>query len=139
MNLLGFGSRPVDIIFTLKEQQPARQVKQLKFDGQIRNLPIYYDHEDVVGKVYINFKKPGSRLDHHGIRIEFIGHVESVTDRSNLHEFVALSKLLAYPGELSADTAIDFAFIDAEKPYESYYGTNVKLRCTFEINISIIY
>jgi hypothetical protein len=49
-------------------------------------------------------------------------------DRSNHHEFQALSKLLLYPGEISDNLALDFNFQNVDKPYESYSGVNVKLR-----------
>jgi vacuolar protein sorting-associated protein 26 len=68
-----------------------------------------------------------------------------LNDRSTVHEFINLSKLLAFPGELTESTSIgktasyfssifyvsifsDFHFPNVEKPYESYVGINVKLR-----------
>lgn len=49
-------------------------------------------------------------------------------DRSTVNEFTNQSKILSLPGELSDSTSLDFAFPNVEKPYESYLGTNVKLR-----------
>lgn len=136
MNLLGFGSRPVDIVFTLRGDDPSRAVKRVKVGDQFFKLPVYLDKDDVVGKVDISLKKTGSRLEHQGIRIEFIGQVETAVDRPSVHEFVALSKLLAYPGELSSpNTSLDFSFIDAEKPHESYYGHNIRLRYLIRLTI----
>jgi vacuolar protein sorting-associated protein 26 len=76
--------------------------------------------------------------------LEFIGQIEMLNDRSTVHEFINLSKLLAFPGELTESTSIgkhhfirniflkyifqDFHFPNVEKPYESYVGINVKLR-----------
>ena len=54
--------------------------------------------------------------------------LEMLNDRSTVHEFINLSKLLAFPGDLTESTALDFAFPNVEKPYESYIGINVKLR-----------
>jgi hypothetical protein len=51
-----------------------------------------------------------------------------LNDRSTIHEFTNQSKLLAFPGELTESTSIDFSFPNAEKPHESYIGINVKLR-----------
>jgi vacuolar protein sorting-associated protein 26 len=50
-----------------------------------------------------------------------------LNDRSTIHEFINLSKLLAFPGDLTESTSIDFAFPNVEKPYESEVGINVKL------------
>lgn len=90
------------------------------------------------------------KLEHQGIRLEFIGQIgkndretigteisgliciefylELLNDRSTVHEFINLSKLLAFPGELPEITSLDFNFPNVEKPYESYMGINVKLR-----------
>ena len=71
----------------------------------------------------INLKK-NSKVDHQGIRLEFIGQIgsfvssmfqrtnegkfrlEMLNDRSTIHEFINLSKLLAYPGELTENSSI---------------------------------
>lgn len=74
-------------------------------------------------------KKPGSKLEHQGIKIEFIGQIELYYDRGNHHEFVSLVKELARPGELNQhSTCYNFEFVNVEKPYESYTGANVRLR-----------
>ena len=49
-------------------------------------------------------------------------------DRGNHHEFTSLVKELARPGEITQNTSFDFEFMNVEKPYESYTGTNVRLR-----------
>ena len=55
---------------------------------------------------------------------------ELFSDKSNTHEFVDLVKELALPGELAQNRSYDFEFMQVEKPYESYTGTNVRLRYT---------
>lgn len=77
----------------------------------------------------ITLKKPGSKLEHQGIKIEFIGLIELYYDRGNHHEFVSLVKELAMPGELNQHSSCyGFEFVNVEKPYESYAGANVRLR-----------
>ncbi len=73
-------------------------------------------------------KRPGHKLEHQGIKIEFLGQIELYYDRGNHHEFTSLVKELARPGELHHNTSYDFEFNQVEKPYEVYTGTNVKLR-----------
>ena len=121
-------------------------------DGKKVKQFIYYDGEDVSGtvslnnllkltiffsklknfnfltKVHIKLKKPGTKIEHQGIRLEFIGQIELYYDRSNHHVFTSLSKLLNYPGEISENQSIDFNFPTVDKQYESYHGVNVKLR-----------
>jgi len=49
-------------------------------------------------------------------------------ERGNPHEFTSLVRDLASPGFLTADKTFDFEFVNVEKPFESYTGTNVMLR-----------
>lgn len=79
-------------------------------------------------QVNVSLKKPGSRLEHQGIKIEFVGQIELYYDRGNHHEFTSLVKELARPGELTQNGSFEFEFNQVEKPYESYSGTNVRLR-----------
>ena len=62
-----------------------------------------------------------------------------LNDRSTIHEFISLSKLLAFPGELTENASLDFNFPNVEKPYESYMGINVKLRLFKKNNLTNCY
>jgi vacuolar protein sorting-associated protein 26 len=86
-------------------------------------------------QVNIQLKKPGSRLDHYGIKIELIGQIELYYDRGNHHDFLSLVKELARPGDLFQHTTYNFEFVNVEKPYESYTGSNVKLRYFLRVTI----
>jgi vacuolar protein sorting-associated protein 26 len=79
-------------------------------------------------QVNVVLKKPGSKLEHQGIKIEFVGQIELYYDRGNHHEFTSLVKELARPGELIQNTLYPFEFLNVEKPFESYTGSNVRLR-----------
>jgi len=67
--------------------------------------------------------------------VEFIGQIEVYYDRGNQHDFISLVKDLARPGELMQSTSFRFEFNQVEKPYESYVGTNVKLRYFLRVTI----
>jgi vacuolar protein sorting-associated protein 26 len=82
----------------------------------------------VVLQVNVTLKKTGSKLEHQGIKIEFVGQIELYYDRGNHHEFTSLVKELARPGELTQNTTYAFEFQNVEKPFESYTGSNVRLR-----------
>lgn len=73
-------------------------------------------------------KKLGTKLEHQGIKVEFVGEIELYQDRGNHHEFTSLVKDLARPSELMQNTSFSFEFVNVEKPYESYTGSNVRLR-----------
>ena len=81
----------------------------------------------MVTKVEIRLK--GKKLEHHGIRVEFMGQIEMFYDRGNHNDFLSLVRQLDPPGELMSPTKIyNFEFQQVDKPYESYTGTNVRLR-----------
>ena len=88
-------------------------------------------------QINVHLRKLGSRLEHHGIKIEFVGQIELYYDRGNHHEFTSLVKELARPGELTQHASFDFEFNQVEKPYESYNGTNVRLRLVGVLNFSL--
>ena len=60
--------------------------------------------------------------------MEFIGQIELFYDRGNNHDFLSLVKQLEPPGEMAQDAKYEFDFHQVEKPYETYTGTNVRLR-----------
>lgn len=129
-------------------------------DGKKDKYYLYYDGETVSGKVCLMFnvlllnvslftfdlfanqvnvtlKKPGAKMEHQGIKVEFIGEIELYQDRGNHHEFTSLVKDLARPGEMTQNTSFSFEFVNVEKPYESYTGSNVRLRFVLKRMIKI--
>jgi vacuolar protein sorting-associated protein 26 len=47
------------------------------------------------GKVNITLHRKTGRLEHQGIRIEFIGLIELYYDRGNHHEFLSLVSIMS--------------------------------------------
>ncbi|CAF1379323.1 unnamed protein product [Rotaria magnacalcarata] len=133
MDILGLGSK-VDADFILDPKGQRKQV-DVKIDETKRSSQyVYYDGEDVAGTVQIKLKK-NSKVEHQGVRLEFVGQIEMLSDRSAIHEFTNLTKLLAFPGELTENVSMDFNFPSVEKPYESYMGINIKLRYFLRLTI----
>lgn len=60
-------------------------------------------------------------------------------DRGNHHEFTSLVKELARPGEMLQNTSYNFEFLNVEKPYETYTGSNVRLRYNKYIKNKMLY
>lgn len=134
MNFLGFGqSAEIDVCFDGSENR--KQVELKKEDGSVGKYLLYYDGENVSGKVNVSLKKPGSKLEHHGIKVELVGRIELFYDRGNYHEFLALVQELARPGDLIHNTSYPFEFANVEKPYEVYNGSNVRLRYFLRVTI----
>ncbi|XP_064172839.1 vacuolar protein sorting-associated protein 26A isoform X1 [Anguilla rostrata] len=127
---------PVCEIDVILNDAETRKMAELKTEeGKMEKHFLFYDGESVSGKVNFTVKQSGKRLEHQGIRIEFVGQIELFSDKSNTHEFVNLVKELALPGELTHDRSYDFEFMQVEKPYESYVGANVRLRYFLKVTI----
>jgi len=120
------GGAEIDIILDDADSRKMADVKDE--NGRKERFYLFYDGESVTGKVNITLHRKTGRLEHQGIKIEFLGLIELYYDRGNHHEFLSLSKELARPGELTQNTSFDFEFNQVEKPYETYAGVNVRLR-----------
>ncbi|KAF9389526.1 Vacuolar protein sorting-associated protein 26B-like protein [Podila verticillata] len=115
--------------------EEERKMVEVKVDKDRREkFPLYFDGETVAGKINIRVKD-GKKLEHNGIKVEFVGNIELFYDRGNHYEFSSLQQELAVPGELRASTTLDFEFKNVEKMYESYHGINVKLRYFIRVTI----
>ena len=159
-----FFSTPVDIDIVL-EDADDRQTVDVKLDKNRREkAPLYMDGESVKGAVTVR-PKDGRRLEHTGIKVQFIGLIgmntntgtqamswpcyplklsiradrvvsEMFFDRGNHYEFLSLGQELAAPGELQHPQTFPFNFKNVEKQYESYNGINVKLRYFVRVTVS---
>lgn len=134
MSFFGFG-QSAEVEIALANSENRKQVDVKNEDGKKEKLFLYYDGETVAGKVHVNLKVPGKKLEHHGIKIEFVGQIELFYDRGNHHEFTSLVRDLARPGELMQSTTYDFEFVNVEKPYETYTGANVRLRYFLRVSV----
>ena len=134
MSLFSF-STPLDIDIVLADTDDRPSV-DVKLDKNRREkAPLYLDGETVKGAVTIR-PKDGKRLEHTGIKVQFVGTIEMFFDRNTHHEFMGLQTELAAPGELQHPVTLPFAFKNVEKMYESYNGINVKLRYFLRVTVS---
>ncbi|XP_034943903.1 vacuolar protein sorting-associated protein 26B-like isoform X2 [Chelonus insularis] len=133
MSFFGFGqSAGLEIILNGADTRKTAEIKSE--DGKKERHLLYYDGETVSGKVIVSLRKAG-KLEHQGVKVEFIGQIELYYDRGNHHEFTSLVKELARPGELTHNTEYTFEFANVEKPFESYTGSNVRLRYFLRVTI----
>ncbi|KAK0523740.1 Vacuolar protein sorting-associated protein 26 [Tilletia horrida] len=126
---------PVDVDVRLENEDARKQV-EVKLDKDRRErCPIYFDGENVKGVIQIRVRD-GKKIQHEGIKVEFIGSIEMFYDRGNHYEFLSLTQELASPGELRQAATYEFDFKNVEKQFESYNGINVKLRYFVRVLIS---
>lgn len=74
MSFFGFGqSAEIDIV--LNDADTRKKAEHKSEDGRKDKYFLFYDGETVSGKVNVTLKYPGKRLEHNGIKIEFIGQI----------------------------------------------------------------
>ncbi|KAJ1342081.1 hypothetical protein BSLG_003345 [Batrachochytrium salamandrivorans] len=106
--LFGLGATAeIEVVFTDEESKTIVDVKADK-DHRAK-FPLYFDGESVSGKVQVK-TRDGKRLEHQGIRIEFVGQIQLFYDRGNHYEFLSLSQELTAPGEFRHSATFDFDF-----------------------------
>ncbi|KAJ6014626.1 vacuolar protein sorting-associated protein 26 [Penicillium herquei] len=130
-----FFSSPVDIDVVLDDLDDRPTVDAKLDKNRRERVPLYMDGESVKGAVTVR-PKDGKRLEHTGIKVQFIGTIEMFYDRGNHYEFLSLVQELAAPGELLHPQSFPFNFKNVEKQYESYNGINVKLRYFVRVTVS---
>ncbi|KRX79092.1 Protein MON2 -like protein [Trichinella sp. T6] len=135
MSFFLFG-KSADIDIRLDGSDVRQTVRVEGDDGSFQNCFLYYDGESISGTVFVRLKRPDQKLDHNGIKIEFIGQIEVNYDRGNHNDFISMCKDLAQPGELYQSAEYPFEFARVEKPYESYNGSYVKLRYFLRVTIA---
>ncbi|KAI8824123.1 vacuolar protein sorting-associated protein 26-domain-containing protein [Fimicolochytrium jonesii] len=133
-SLFGLGSSAdIEVVLAGEDQ---RKLVEVKIDKDKKaKYPLYFDGESVSGKVQVRVRD-GKKVEHQGIKIEWVGHIELFYDRGNHYEFSSLAQELAAPGELRSSATYDFEFKNVEKQYESYFGINVKLRYFVRVTVS---
>jgi vacuolar protein sorting-associated protein 26 len=117
------------------QKQLAAVTPVMTANGELEvRAPIvaYEQHQDVSGVVTLHLA-PGKKVEHLGIKIQFIGRIDmsfGVNDTGRPHyDFVSLSKELAPPGVLYNSTVeLPFFFRNMDKEHESYRGRNVSVR-----------
>lgn len=86
------------------------------------------DDDSISGRVEMKLPRDVSSHTHGGIVVELIGQVELEYDRGN--HFVFLSKMeeICGAGKISKSQGWDFKFENVSLEYETYIGSNVRLR-----------
>ena len=82
--------------------------------GSSYKAPVFLDGEDIKGKITIEMSK-GKKIDHQGIKVELIGCVENMFDKSQSTNFIQLAQELEPPGYLSDTTSYNFSFNRVER------------------------
>jgi len=106
---------------------PSRKTAPLTKDRRGERGYIYTDGEDVCGSAIVQVR-PGKKLDHQGIKVELVGQVDMINDKSSSYDFFSITKDLEPPGALFETKRYTWRFGSVDKQNETYYGTNARLR-----------
>ena len=127
---------PLDVEINLDSEDTREVVEVNSSKGRKERLLLYKDGETVRG-VAILRTRDNKKVEHSGIRVQLLGTIEMHSDgKVTNDDFLSFAQELAVPGELKNTETFNFEFRNVEKMYESYRGTNVRLRYYLKVTVS---
>ena len=99
-----------------------------------QKYPIYIGDDKVSGRIDIRTKK---KFEHLGVKIELVGLIEVQNDAAPNSTFMSYGLDLEPAGYIAEDKSFNFSFPNFQKPYESYYGSTVRLRYIVRATIQL--
>lgn len=79
-SLFGMGT-PCQIEVKLQKVEGRKSATMKDRNGSSYKAPVFMDGEDVKGKVFVNLSNK-KKLDHMGIRVELVGIIENLFDKT---------------------------------------------------------
>ena len=133
MNLLGFG-RGGELALELYLDPSGRKgVPGGEAEGG--RLPLFAEDDRLSGRLELRLERRRP-LEHAGVRVELLGLIETGSERLPNSTFMSSAVDLEPPGVLAEDRVLPFAFAVFQKPFESFYGSSVKLRYVVRATVS---
>jgi len=117
------------------EAEPNRKTAPLGRDRKGERAYIYTDGEDVSGTASVSIR-PGKKMDHQGVKVEIIGQVDMLHDKSSSYDFFSICKDLEPPGALYESKQYKFRFGAVDKQNDTYSGINVRMRYFVRLTVS---
>lgn len=128
-----FGSAcTVDVTF---DPEPGRKTAPLGRDRKGERALIYIDGEDVSGTAVVSVR-PGKKMEHQGVKVELVGQVDMLFDKSSSYDFFSITKDLEPPGAMFESKQYKWKFGAVDKQNDTYHGINVRLR--YFVRLSVI-
>lgn len=132
--LSGLVSAPARVVIRFSDADTRQTITVRQPDGRDEEQYLFSAADNICGTVEVEVG--GSRkLEHTGVKVELIGMIEMLQDRSNTYEFTSLVRELETPGELQGSKEYPFEFTGVQKQYESYDGINARLRYFVRVTI----
>mmetsp|Transcript_30387 Transcript_30387/g.66571 ORF Transcript_30387/g.66571 Transcript_30387/m.66571 type:complete len:304 (-) Transcript_30387:242-1153(-) len=115
--------------------EPNRKTAPLGKDKKGERAYIFTDGEDVSGTAVVSVR-PGKKLDHQGVKVELVGQVDMMYDKSNSYDFFSITKDLEPPGSMLESRQYKWKFGAVDKQNETYHGINVRLRYFVRLTVA---
>ena len=130
----GFGGSSIVINIKLNGDDERPKGKLLPQDPNSPMVGIYAgsDHVSGIAEVVV---PPNKRVEHLGAKVELIGQIDLLFDKSNSVKFTTVVKELESAGTMFQSKTFPFEF-NVEKAYETYSGVNVRLRYFVRVTIT---
>ena len=93
------------------------------------------DDDDLGGTIELKLNKT-KKFEHTGIKIELIGHVEILYDKSLSSDFMSMGKELEPTGFLYEDKTYKFMFAKFDKEVETFNGNAAKIKYLLRVTIN---
>ncbi|XP_042065883.1 vacuolar protein sorting-associated protein 26B-like [Salvia splendens] len=133
--IIGAFKPACSITVSFGDGKSRKQVALKKDNGKTVLIPVFQSQDTISGKISIE-PISGKKVEHNGIKVELLGQIEMYFDRGNYYDFTSLVRELDVPGEIYERKTFPFEFSTVEMPYETYNGTNVRLRYVLKVSIS---
>ena len=122
---------------SLKINIEASSHKPLKYleNNQLKEYATFFPSDNIKGDFIIELNQ-NYFLEHQGIKVNLIGIIENTKNPSSstkfYEEFLTISSADKINNEI---TKFNFNFPPKEKPYESYFGSSIKIRYYVCVNV----
>lgn len=100
----------------------------------LKKLPLFIGEDKLKGEVEIRLQG-GKKFEHMGIKVELIGQIDVASDKVISSNFMSLGTDIEPSGTMMDNKTYPFSFDHFQKPYESHYGQNAKLRYIIRVSI----
>jgi len=117
------------------DSEAGRKTSPLGKDRKGERALIYTDGEDVTGSATVSVR-PGKKMEHQGIKVELIGQVDMLFDKSSSYDFFSITKDLEPPGAMFESKQYKWKFGAVDKQNDTYHGINVRLR--YFVRLSVV-
>jgi len=131
-----FGSEPI-IDIRIPDHKRFVKVKDTNSktgEKVLKKLPLFVGEDRLRGEVEIRLQG-GKKFEHMGIKVELLGLIDVASEKVVSSNFMSLGNDIEPSGSLMEDKTYPFSFDHFQKPYESHYGQNAKLRYLVRVTI----